>query len=288
MALRSSVMTGNGSTYDLCNGSANCVLSSSCHLRILAITKSECNALCRVAFLRRSDEDPRVTVLYSRPTGRAARLIVEPQLASWDRTGSPAQVRLDNFLCHVDDLAAPMLTVDGLLAVELTVGLPDDVPLTAGGRDLDNYLLPLAQRLGPARIAAMFGRKIHGSSSLTIAPAQLGQARAAAQFSGQLSGSYERKEWKAALRDLLLQAGHLKAPAGAGPASMDIAVTTGPGRNWANLWKPLIDSFGPVLGEDARRPFHPNDDRITELGLHHQVDAALGYDVMIRAWWKTV
>lgn len=143
-------------------------------------------------------------VLYSRPTGRAARLLVEPQLASWDRTGNPGQVRLDNFLSHVDNLAAPMLTADGLLAVELTVGLPGDVALTQGGRDLDNYLFPLAQRLGPARITAMFGRKIHGSSSLTIAPAQLGRAKAAAQFSGQLTGSYERKEWKATLRNLLL------------------------------------------------------------------------------------
>jgi hypothetical protein len=119
-------------------------------------------------------------------------------------------------------------------------------------------------------------------------PAHLGQAKAAAQFSGQLTGSYESKEWKATLRDLLLQAGHHQAPGSAGPVSLDIAVTTGPGRNWANLWKPLIDSFGPVLGEDPQRPFHPNDDRITELGLHHQINAALGHDVMISAWWKTV
>jgi hypothetical protein len=227
-----------------------------------------------------------VTVLYCRPTGRAAQLLVEPQLASWDRTGSPGQVRLGTFLGHVDDVAAPMLAVDGLLAVELIVGLPDHVPLTDGGRDLDNYLFPLVQRLGPARIAAVFGRKIHGSSSLTIGSAQLGQVRAAAQFSAELRGSYERKEWKAMLRDLLLQAGHQGTAVDAGPVSMDIAITTGPGRNWANLWKPLIDAFGPILGEDPRHPFHPNDDRITELGLHHQINADLGHDVMINAWWE--
>jgi len=45
-----------------------------------------------------------------------------------------------------------MAAVDGLLAVELTVGLPGHLSLTGGGRDLDNYLFPLAQRLGPARI----------------------------------------------------------------------------------------------------------------------------------------
>lgn len=41
-----------------------------------------------------------------------------------------------------------------------------------------------------------------------------------------------------------------------GPVSMDIALTTGPNRNWANLWKPVIDSFGPVVGEDPARSFH--------------------------------
>jgi len=50
--------------------------------------------------------------------------------------------------------------VDGRLAVELSVGLRGELALTSGGRDLDNYLFPLAQRLGPARIAAMFGRKV--------------------------------------------------------------------------------------------------------------------------------
>lgn len=55
-------------------------------------------------------------------------------------------------------VAAPMMAVvDGLLTVELAVGLPGQLSLTSGGRDLDNYLFPLAQRLDPARIAAMFG-----------------------------------------------------------------------------------------------------------------------------------
>jgi hypothetical protein len=47
-------------------------------------------------------------------------------------------------------MAAPMMAaVDGPLSVELAVGLPGELPLTGGGRDLDNYLFPLAQRLGP-------------------------------------------------------------------------------------------------------------------------------------------
>ena len=73
-----------------------------------------------------------------------------------------------------------------------------------------------------------------------------------------------------------------------GPAGLTIALTTGPGRNWASLWKPLIDAFGPVLGEDPARPFHPHDDRIVSLGLHHAIDTGIARDVIIDAWWTSL
>jgi hypothetical protein len=50
----------------------------------------------------------------------------------------------------------------GRVAVELVVGFSDGVALTDGGHDLDSYLFPVAQQLGPQRVAAIFGRKIHG------------------------------------------------------------------------------------------------------------------------------
>src|SRR6266480_1808752 len=76
-----------------------------------------------------ADEDQGMTMLYCRPAG-AAQLRVEPQLASWDRAGSPGQVRLGNFLSHAEATATPMLAaVDGRLSVELIVGLPVHVPL---------------------------------------------------------------------------------------------------------------------------------------------------------------
>lgn len=224
-------------------------------------------------------------MLYRRPAGRMS-LSVGPQLASWDRGGSPSQVRLGRFLDHAEALAAPvMATGDGPFAVELTVGLSDHLPLTGGGRDLDNYLFPLAQRLGAMRIAAMFGKKVHGSSFLSIALAEPGAA-ALEQFSVRLAGSYVRKEWKIDLRERLLEA-HCPVP-GTGQVGLVISITTGPGRNWANIWKPLLDAFGPVLGEDPLRPFHPNDDRVTDLSLHHRVDTAVGHDVMVTASWASL
>ena len=227
-----------------------------------------------------------MTVLYCRPA-RPIRLSVEPQLASWDRAGGTGQIKLGHFLDHAEAMAAPtMAAADGLLAVELTVGLPDKLSLTGGGRDLDNYLFPLAQRLGPARIAAMFGRKVRGPSCLAIGQARPDLVASRPQFSARITGSYVRKEWKTTLREQILQA--QDAVPGAGPISLAISITTGPGRNWANIWKPLIDAFGPVLGEDPEQPFHPNDDRITSLGLHQNVNTAIGHDVIITAWWMNL
>jgi hypothetical protein len=105
------------------------------------------------------------------------------------------------------------------------------------------------------------------------------------QFSTRMAGSYERKEWKQQLHNRLAMQTTTIDP---GPVGMVIAVTTGPGRNWANLWKPLIDTFGPVLGEDPVQPFHPHDDRIVSLGLHHNLDVAVAHDVIIDAWWSSL
>jgi hypothetical protein len=60
---------------------------------------------------------------------------------------------------------------------------------------------------------------------------------------------------KQELRGRLLQA--QVAEVELGPVAMGISVTTGPGCNWANFWKPLIDAFGPVLGEDPSPAVHP-------------------------------
>jgi hypothetical protein len=112
-----------------------------------------------------------MAMVYRRPVG-VPRHSVKPQPASRDRAGHPSQVKLALFLAHVDAIAGPVLTrVPGRIAAELIVGFGDGVALTDGGHDLDNYLFPVAQRLGPGRVAALFGRKIHGPSSLAVGPA---------------------------------------------------------------------------------------------------------------------
>ena len=127
-------------------------------------------------------------MVYRRPAG-VMRHSVKPQLASWDRAAHPSQVKLARFLAHVDAIAGPVLaTVSGRVAAELIVGFSDGASLIDGGHDLDNYLFPVAQRLGPDRVAAIFGRKIHGLSSLAVGPARAYAAEAAPQFSTRMSG----------------------------------------------------------------------------------------------------
>jgi hypothetical protein len=223
-----------------------------------------------------------MAMMYRRPAG-AMRQSVKPQLASCEPAGHPSRVKLARFLGHVDAIAGPVLaTVSGRVAAELIVGFSDGASLIDGGHDLDNYLFPVAQRLGPERLAAIFGRKIHGPSSLAVGHARPDTAGATPQFSTRMAGSYEREEWKQELHDRL--AGQA-ATIGPGPVGLNIALTTGPGCNWARLCKPLIDAFGPVLGEDPARPFHPHDDRIVSLGLHHTIDTGIAHDVIIDAWW---
>ena len=223
-----------------------------------------------------------MATVYGRPVG-VMRQSVKPQLASWERAGHPSQVKLGRFLAHVDAIAGPVLArVSGRVVAELIVGFSDGVSLTDGGHDLDNYLFPVAQRLGPQRVAAVFGRKIHGPSSLAVGPARPDTAGATPQFSARMAGSYQRQEWKQRLHDRLAARVATIDP---GPAGLTIALTTGPGRNWASLWKPLIDAFGPVLGEDPTRPFRPHDDRVVSLDLHHTIDTAIAQDVIIDAWW---
>jgi hypothetical protein len=101
----------------------------------------------------------------------------------------------------------------------------------------------------------------------------------APMFTIRVTGCSVRAAWKQAFQDRL---GDAQVPsAGQGPVGMDIAVTTGPCRSWAKLWKPLLGSFGPVWGEGSAQAFHPYHDRIISLGLHHSIAADVGNDVII-------
>ena len=63
-----------------------------------------------------------------------------------------------------------------------------------------------------------------------------------------MAGSSERPAWKQELPDRLVQA--QVSAVRSGLAAMELSLMAGPGRHWANLWKPLINAFGSVLARN--------------------------------------
>jgi hypothetical protein len=191
---------------------------------------------------------------------------------------------LDNVIALIGVDAVP---IGDPLAVELVVGLPSTAAPDAGGRDLDNYMLPIARRIGAGRIAAMFGRKRLQEGSTTAVDAAIPQAEPPAQpqLSVRTTTSAESSAWKQQIHEACDRL--LSEPLPAGPVAVRIQFGVSSRRNWSTLWKPAIDALGPMLGMvNADHPFRPDDDRIVDLELHRNIDDSLGNDVVIGVWWQ--
>jgi hypothetical protein len=170
-------------------------------------------------------------------------------------------------------------------ALELQVGLPVSKSLTSGGGDLDNYLFPIARRLGPARFDAVFASKRHSEHSwIAVAPSRLLTGVREPSMEVRTTASASTKAWKEQVHAGCASACGSEAAEGA--IEVDLEFRLSPERNWSSLWKPAIDALGPLLGyRDPRRVFTPQDDRIVRLGLHRALDPALGWHIIVRGWW---
>jgi Holliday junction resolvase RusA-like endonuclease len=227
-----------------------------------------------------------VFIRYRRVTRQPSALVIAPRLESWDKSGSPSQVALTSYLDHVVEVVGA-LPGAGQLALHLNVGFAEGVPLTTGGRDLDNYLYPVVRRLGWKRFLAASASKAYGPSSICIE-----RCEAEPDPVGTWSFAFVHTRtsptnaaWKKEIADQL--PGQVVQQAAAGPLDVDLCFIVSERRNWATLWKPAIDSLGAILGEDPLgRRYHPNDDRIVNLRLHRVVDGAIGNDVRIGIWWR--
>jgi hypothetical protein len=229
-----------------------------------------------------------VGITFDRPTATLRVLRTAPVLESWEKADHPSQQRLRAYLDQIEALVNSSVPLSsGHLAIELTVGFRPGVAVDSGGHDLDNYLLPVARRIGPQRIDAMFGRKIYADSS-TIAVAAATPARNSPgdpQLVVRTVGSSESSAWKQQIYDA--SRAIYSSPLPAGPIKLCIRFGVSSRRNWSTLWKPAIDALGPVLGiQDSAKLFHPDDDRVVDLALHHTVQDTLGNDVEIEAWWS--
>jgi hypothetical protein len=165
-------------------------------------------------------------MLFSRPAARPHVLPVAPVLESWEKADHPDQQRLRAYLDRIEALVGASFPVTaGHLALELTVGLPPSVVLDSGGRDLDNYLLPIARRIGQQRFDAVFGRKLHAATSaITVAAAtQVGSSPGEPQLSIRVTGSSTSSAWKQQIHD----ACHASSSSPLPPGAMTLCIRFG-------------------------------------------------------------
>ncbi len=220
--------------------------------------------------------------VFSVPVGDTLVIEPTPRLASWMRSDHPDQIRLREYLDWLEREARTNLP-SGDAALDLTVAMRSDRPLTTGGGDLDNYLFPLVRRLGSARFLSVWASKRHGQrSTVVIGPAMSTDLPDTSwQFAtAETSQPVDTNDWKEDV-DAQIRAQVTVEPAG--PVQLQIAYVLSPSRNWTNLWKPTIDSLGAIVG-DGLRPFDPKDDRIVRLGLHRAIAREARRSIAIGVW----
>jgi len=164
--------------------------------------------------------------------------------------------------------------------MELSVGLSNAQDLLTGGRDLGNFLFPIVHRFGPRHFVAAFGHKVRRlRSTLRLGVAVPADASLVAGWHhAAVSTGFndETAAWKHEVAAALpLDAAELP------PGAVDLQVRLQGGRrklltgNWQEYWKPTIDALGRILGEEnPMRPYHPRDDRITNLGFHRFIEGS--------------
>src|SRR5437588_569682 len=216
---------------------------------------------------------------------------IHPALDSWMAKSHPDQVRLQAFL---DDLVRQLepLPVGQDLCLHMNIDVSDPKRLTHH-YDLENYLTPLfsGQRLDTRRFVHVGARKCVGGGSFVV----LGRAQPLVldpvdwtHFACTMSGNTQTKEWKTQLRAALAGLHPNPLPHGTVEVHLAWRCSDRYHSNWVWLWKPTGDAMGPVLGEPfPKKPFYPNDDRITHLGLHLTREDTASGSVEVGMWWRS-
>jgi hypothetical protein len=214
---------------------------------------------------------------YAQPKGEGLALRKPPRLASWNKATDPDQVRLREYLNDTAELLAPAMAIGRPWALLLDVGLPATRDLIDGA-DLDNYAFPLATELHDQDLVSVWCTKRHGDTSrVLVAPAHQTPGPSTT-YKVRTTASAQTKAYKEQVRSAVTHASQI--PTGA--VQLQLAFVVGPQRNWLTLWKPTIDALDPLLGRTREDwDWHPEDGRITNLGLHLDVDPSLGHDVMV-------
>lgn len=215
---------------------------------------------------------------YRRPGEEGVVLRKAPRLASWNKSTDPDQVRLREYLDDTAQLVKHRLAPGGPWSLLLEVGLPAGRDLVDMA-DLDNYAFPLATRLRDEDLVSVWCTKRHADTSrVVIAPAAESAGPGTTTYTVRTTASATTTAYKEQVRSAVVDAAAI--PTGA--VRLQLAFVVGPRRNWLNLWKPTIDALDPLLGRTREdRDWHPQDGKITDLGLHVAVDPSLGHDIVV-------
>lgn len=208
-------------------------------------------------------------------------LTERPRPASWDASTSTSQRALSGYLSRTEaQLQQSLEPLKNPWGLRLNVAFPPDTDLLATA-DVDNYVYPLVRYLtrasgaAPPGLCSVWCTKLHASaSSIQVGPVRE-KAPPAHLYTGRTTASSETTAFKEQVKHVV--SGAVVLPPG--PVEMEISYRVGL-RNWINLWKPTIDALDPLLGRTiSARNWHPQDGRITTLGLHLNVDTTLRYDI---------
>jgi hypothetical protein len=228
----------------------------------------------------------RGTILHTIPN-------ITPQLASWDKSTHPSQIRLRAYRQPIMEELLSLLPDNDPLFLHLDVDVQKPEHLLKH-HDLENYLTPLfgTNLLDSSRFALVTARKFVGGGSKL----EMGIARPLAHdlltkgwehFANTSRGSAQTKQWQETLRSALAATNPL--PLNGSPVEVKIAWTYALRPNWVSLWKPTGDCMGPILGEEnPLRPFAPNDDRIVDLKFYRILDTTMRNVIQIDMWWRRI
>jgi hypothetical protein len=223
-----------------------------------------------------------------------------PQLDSWMHARHPDQLRLQAYLAALEAHLDPLPPDDTGLFLHMDIDVGNEYNLTHG-HDIENYLCPVVQRLGPLHFTLVGGTKRVGYGSYlaigsTVPIGTLQTTDGWVHFEHSAGSGVATTKWKAGLWDALYTKKYTPLTRGLVEVHHAWRCSMGRGwyqpRNWTTLWKPTGDSMGPVLGPvETQHPtnkqrFHPDDDRIVSLGLHLTEAPSMGYDVYVGMWWR--
>lgn len=216
---------------------------------------------------------------------------IVPVLASWNKSTDKDQQKLRQYLDKLMVDLGPLPADEANLFLHMDIAVEPKHYLH--DQDLDNYLYPVAKKLGAEHFVLVTGRKhIGGQSRLIVGQAEPGEAVAENQGwvhvtfdSPRMSTDAKDSAWKVGVREQLLAL--RPAQLEAGPVEVHLAWRYAAQQRWAELWKPTIDAMGPVVGEPhPPPPFSPDDGRIVSLGMHFTRDDTRWWGLPIGMYWR--